>query len=275
MVIPVYNEAAALPACLDALSAQTVPPLEVIVVDNNSSDNSAAVAARYPFAKVLYEPRQGVVHARDRGFEAARGEIIGRIDADTKVRADWVENLQSIFAAKPKPIAVTGSVAYGHGFFVELAGKIDQFLRRRLARQLAPTIALQGANMALTKAAWEKVRSSVCRGKGHEDMDISIHLAAIGLTAYDERPQALISFRQSYASFLQFCKYALHAPEDYRRHNIAKSWHMYEIAGFVIIIYPLIAILGRGIDPRTNRFSWRYLWKTKHAVRVNPATFVD
>ncbi|HPG37472.1 MAG TPA: glycosyltransferase family A protein, partial [Candidatus Saccharibacteria bacterium] len=91
VVIPVYNEAAALPACLEALAGQTAPPFEVLVVDNNSTDDSVLVAARYPFVTVLHEKRQGVLHARSLGFTAARGDIIGRIDADTEVAPDWIK----------------------------------------------------------------------------------------------------------------------------------------------------------------------------------------
>ncbi|HYH36312.1 MAG TPA: glycosyltransferase family A protein, partial [Candidatus Saccharimonadales bacterium] len=79
IVIPVYNEAARLALCLEAIAGQTVVPHEVIVVDNNSTDDTRLVASRFDFVEILHEPRQGVVHARNRGFNAARGEIIARI----------------------------------------------------------------------------------------------------------------------------------------------------------------------------------------------------
>src|SRR5689334_10679087 len=97
IVIPVYNEAAQLGACLRAIAQQTVKPLEVIVVDNNSTDGTRAVAEAYDFVTVLEEPRQGVVHARSRGFDAARGDIIARIDADSILPADWLANVETVF----------------------------------------------------------------------------------------------------------------------------------------------------------------------------------
>jgi glycosyltransferase involved in cell wall biosynthesis len=90
LVIPVYNEESHLRGCLDAIAAQTVQPLEVIVVDNNSNDGTAAIAAAYPFVTLITIARQGVVYARDAGFDAAKGEIIGRIDADTHIAPDWL-----------------------------------------------------------------------------------------------------------------------------------------------------------------------------------------
>ena len=90
IVIPVYNEAEHLADCLNSIARQTTAPHEVIVVDNNSSDSSLAVALSFDFVSVITEPRQGVVHARNTGFNAAKGDLIGRIDADTVLPADWV-----------------------------------------------------------------------------------------------------------------------------------------------------------------------------------------
>ena len=274
-MIPVYNEAATLPACLEALAGQTAPPFEVLVVDNNSTDDSVLVAARYPFVTVLHEKRQGVLHARSLGFTAARGDIIGRIDADTEVATDWIKQLQQVFTEDSELLAMVGQMQYGYGKTGALVNWFDRFWRGRMARLLAPAVPLQGANMALTKSAWNRVKSDVCQGPGHEDIDLSYHLSRLGKTAHDERPIALIAFRQAYGSFWKFVPYVLQTPRDYRRHRVPGAWHMYEVALFVILVYPVLAILARGADPKTHRFSWRYIWSGKHEPRVNPATFVD
>ena len=143
VVIPVYNEAATLPACLEALAGQTVPPFEVLVVDNNSTDDSVLVAARYPFVTVLHEKRQGVLHARGRGFTAARGDIIGRIDADTEVAPDWIKQLQQVFTEDSELLAVVGQMQYGYGKTGALVNWFDRFWRGRMARLLAPAVPLQ------------------------------------------------------------------------------------------------------------------------------------
>src|SRR5688572_3020117 len=92
IVIPAYNEENHLRLCLEAVARQTVKPLEVIVVDNNSTDATAAIARSFPFVTLLSEKRQGPQPARDRGYNAAHGEIIGRLDADSIVALDWVES---------------------------------------------------------------------------------------------------------------------------------------------------------------------------------------
>src|SRR5579884_4992 len=97
LVIPVYNEAELLPLCLDSVAALKDKPDEVIVVDNNSSDQTAAIASSYSFVKLIKEPRQGVVHARSRGFNEATGDIIARIDGDSILPPDWTDRVKAVF----------------------------------------------------------------------------------------------------------------------------------------------------------------------------------
>src|SRR5581483_7315847 len=91
IVIPVFNEEDHIAACLSAIAAQTAAPDEVIVVDNNSSDKTPQIAASYPFVRLIKARKQGVLFARNKGFDAAKSDIIGRIDADSLLPSRWVE----------------------------------------------------------------------------------------------------------------------------------------------------------------------------------------
>ena len=83
IIVPAYNEAAYLGRALDSLLHQDYNGrYEVIVVDNNSTDGTAAIAAQYG-VPVVTEPQQGVCAARQRGVDCATGEIIISTDADT------------------------------------------------------------------------------------------------------------------------------------------------------------------------------------------------
>jgi glycosyltransferase involved in cell wall biosynthesis len=83
VVIPCYNGARYLPETLASVLRQTLPPHEVIVVDDGSTDDSAAVAASFgPPVRVLRQPNQGESVARNRGIDEARGNWIAFIDAD-------------------------------------------------------------------------------------------------------------------------------------------------------------------------------------------------
>src|SRR5665811_1498712 len=150
IVNPVYNEAEQLGACLAAIAAQTVMPCQVIVVDNNSTDNTAAIAETYAFVTLLREKRQGVVHARNRGFDAAAGDIIGRIDADTLLPPDCVASVQAVFN-DPTVDAVSGVALYYNVAAAPLFNALDLFFRRRLSWQLKDRVYLWGANMAMRR----------------------------------------------------------------------------------------------------------------------------
>lgn len=90
IVIPVYNGAEAVRACLDALLGQTYRNLEVICVDDGSTDTTWAVvqeyAARDSRIRGILQENAGVSAARNRGLDAATGEYVTFVDAD-----DWVE----------------------------------------------------------------------------------------------------------------------------------------------------------------------------------------
>jgi glycosyltransferase involved in cell wall biosynthesis len=81
VVIPAYNAAVFLPRCLESVFAQTLKPDEVIVVDDGSTDNSAALAAGLG-AKVISRRNGGLSAARNTGIQNASSEWIALLDAD-------------------------------------------------------------------------------------------------------------------------------------------------------------------------------------------------
>src|SRR5690606_38180984 len=89
VVIPARDDARHLDRCLRALATQTHPPWEVVVVDNASTDDTAAVARAHG-ARVVAEPRVGIPAAAATGYDAASGEVIARLDADSVPPPDWV-----------------------------------------------------------------------------------------------------------------------------------------------------------------------------------------
>ena len=99
VIVPVYNGASTLDACLRALAHQTVPrtSYEVIVVDDGSADASAAIAARHG-ARVVCQDHAGPAAARNRGARAAQGEILLFTDADCEPQPDWIEETLAPFA---------------------------------------------------------------------------------------------------------------------------------------------------------------------------------
>lgn len=183
IVIPAYNEERNIKACLDSIAAQTVPPDEVIVVDNNSTDKTAAIARRYRFVRLIKEKNQGIVFARDAGFNAARSDLIGRIDADTILPATWVAGALQFYERRGLDRALTGGVH----FYNLPASRFYSWLIEQAAFGLYRLILghhiLLGSNMVLPAKAWRSVKRSACRRNDiHEDIDLAIHLNRLGYT---------------------------------------------------------------------------------------------
>ena len=107
-IVCAYNEAQFLSACLHSLLAQTRPPDEIIVVDNASTDDTAAVASAVNGVLVIREPRRGLVVAREAARRAAHGDLLAYVDADCRVPLKWLERVERRFIRHRALVAVTG-----------------------------------------------------------------------------------------------------------------------------------------------------------------------
>jgi glycosyltransferase involved in cell wall biosynthesis len=108
IVVPVLNGAATLGDMLNALRQQTPTPndLEIIVVDNGSSDGTRAIADRFPVI-LLEERKRGPAAARNRGLSRARGEVVVHLDADTLPTRRWLAEILAPFC-DPRTVLVAG-----------------------------------------------------------------------------------------------------------------------------------------------------------------------
>jgi glycosyltransferase involved in cell wall biosynthesis len=82
VVIPCFNQAHFLPEAIESVHAQTHARVELVVVDDGSSDNTAAVVDRYPAARCLRQENQGLSGARNAGLREANGAHVVFLDAD-------------------------------------------------------------------------------------------------------------------------------------------------------------------------------------------------
>jgi glycosyltransferase involved in cell wall biosynthesis len=274
IVIPVYNEAGRLADCLQAISHLKVKPLEVLVVDNNSTDSTVAVARQFDFVTILHEKRQGVTHARNRGFDAAKGDIIARIDADTLVSPQWTAQISRLFEA-PTVAAVTGAISYYDVALHQVIDKFDLFIRSWLARHMPGRVFLLGANMALRRSAWQAVRPYVCnQTRLHEDLDLAVHLAEVGQrVVYTPELIVGVSGRRADTNAKEFYEYLMLSPQTYGYHAALEYRYLYPVILLVMVLYIPLRMLFRGYNMQTGRFSWRLLMASTPPARVNPATF--
>lgn len=116
VIICTYNRADLLSICLEYLTQQTLDKqyYEIIVVDNNSSDDTPNVVKNFmkqhTTLSYTYEPKQGLSHARNRGWREAKGEYVAYIDDETKTSPAWLINAKRIIETQ-KPHVFGG--AYG------------------------------------------------------------------------------------------------------------------------------------------------------------------
>lgn len=188
VVIPCRDDAQLLAACLDALAAQTRPADQVIVVDNDSSDDSAAVA-RAAGATVAFEPRVGIWPAAAHGYDLADADIIARIDADSRPHPDWVERIERAFVEDPTLGVLTGGAEfYGVGRLRAYLGAHWYIGGGRVWVGAWLGIPLVfGSNFAMRREIWRRVRTRVKRDhpRIHDDLDLTIHLRASDNVRWD------------------------------------------------------------------------------------------
>lgn len=181
VVIPCRNDATFLAACLDALAAQDRQPDRIVVVDNDSSDDTADVA-RASGAEVVSETIPGIWPAAARGYDAAMvdAQIIARLDADSRPHPDWVARLEQEFLADPALGVLTGGAEfYGTNALVRYLGAHWYIGGGRFWVNLWLGIPLvYGSNFAMRTEIWQRVRTEVDRHNAriHDDLDLTIRL---------------------------------------------------------------------------------------------------
>lgn len=178
VVIPVRNDAAMLTTALESLQRQHRPPDEIVVVDNGSSDASATVA-RDAGARVIPEPVRGIPSAASTGYDAARGDVIARIDADTICRPDWLARIQRRFGGEPDLDLLTGDARfYGASELVHRLG--EALYIGGMYWAVTPCLGhppVFGSNFAMRREVWNELSGEVHRENGiHDDLDLSFHV---------------------------------------------------------------------------------------------------
>jgi 1,2-diacylglycerol 3-alpha-glucosyltransferase len=116
LIIPAYNEEKYIGKCLEyAIKNSHGTLLEIIVIDNASTDRTKQIAESYPGIRVVTEEKKGLTRARQRGYLEAKGDILAYIDADTQMPKGWVETISREFSNnknKETVVCVSGPCLY-------------------------------------------------------------------------------------------------------------------------------------------------------------------
>lgn len=249
IVIPAYNEESVIRQCLVAAIYQSVPAHEIIVVDNLSTDRTAAMVQQMqreyvesPIILLRQELDQGLIPTRNFGLDHATGDVLGRIDADSVIEPDWVEQVQRAFQDRTVQ-AATGPVVYYDMPMRRFGLKADDKMRQlmlKLGKQQYHF--LFGSNMALRATAWQIIRTETCRDERdemHEDIDLSLHLADHDLKIqYWPEMVSGMSARRLEDSPRDYRYYVTRFDRTYKAHNVHKMALKAPMVVFFSVYFP-------------------------------------
>lgn len=183
VIVPAYNEEKYIGKCLRSLKNQKFKlPYEIIVVNNNSQDNTAKVA-RKEGVKVVFERAKGISAARQRGFDAAKADIVAQTDADTTPDRYWLDEIYTVLSSNKDLIGVSGP-SYSLNYKNDFRAKITRFVFDALAFKIAPIVlgngTFRGHNVAFKKDALLKVGGYRKEVQYLDDADLNIRLRNVG-----------------------------------------------------------------------------------------------
>lgn len=197
VVIPAFNEEKNISAALSSLTKQTYKKkFEVIVVDNNSTDNTSMIVKKFKSSlprglmsiRLFVEKSQGRGYAKAKGAKEANGEILAYLDADTRATPSWLYQIDAAFKNQ-SVVAVTGPWRV----YDLPAGFTKSFLHHfQEAGQLPYRILfghfwLNGMNMAFRASTYKKAGGFDTRLNVHDDIDLTHRLRAYGKIAYNPK----------------------------------------------------------------------------------------
>jgi glycosyltransferase involved in cell wall biosynthesis len=114
VIIPVYNNGSQLSRCIDSCLAQTYCDLEIIIVNDGSTDNSESIALSYKEkdsrVKVVTKQNEGLPLARRRGFDESSGAFIFHLDSDDYIETDAIEILLKRMRKEDAEMAIGGTL---------------------------------------------------------------------------------------------------------------------------------------------------------------------
>jgi glycosyltransferase involved in cell wall biosynthesis len=202
IVIPAYNEAEYLGDCLTSVLAEiqrtaNSGEIEVLVIDNASTDHTCQVARGFPAVRVVSEPLKGLTRARQKGLSEARGNALAFVDADTRMPPGWIDRVLRAFETDPLAVCVSGPyIYYDASSFNRVLVKLYWRLLAKPAYWITGYMAV-GGNFTVSKEALLQIGGfDTTIAFYGEDTNIARRLAAVGEVRFHLRLPIYTSARR-------------------------------------------------------------------------------
>lgn len=179
VIVPAYNEQDFIKRCLESLSIELLKNDEIIVVDNNSTDNTEKVVREYSTkdSRVQYmkESNQGTMYARKKGFDHAKGSFVATVDSDSIVLNGWRDGMLGGI----QRLKVDAVSSYGYLDMKQIP-RTNYFLTNKILYRIFPFMLgtpafLFGSNMLMKRSAWNAISDKVRLEKRiWDDVEITI-----------------------------------------------------------------------------------------------------
>lgn len=196
LIVPAYNEAERISETLKGLLEQDYSAVEIVVVDNNSKDETYSIAKTFD-VKVVKEYQQGYIFAVNRGVSEVDADYIAICDADTLYPKSWVSKMVAAFDKQSDAVAVYGTAStYDASYFQNKLNKVfyTAFLKFSKLCGLHNT---SGFNFMIKKAVYEKVGGYDPKYKKMSpDIELGKRLNQQGLIVFDPKIEVASSFRR-------------------------------------------------------------------------------
>jgi len=271
IIVPVYNGERVIEGLLGTLLRDDRGDLEVIAVDDGSTDGTFAVLSKYRVRAIRLERNQGIAHARNAGLDAADAECAAFVDADCVVPEGWAENMVSEFKklrqADKKIAAMSGQVLpFEDDFAGRLAAYVEhwEYLGGKPEARLKLSTSCCICDMEALRTTGKFDESLTV----DEDRELALRMVSNGYTVFYD-PRVSVRHRHDRTSVKAIISHQFFWGE---KTGLINEWRYREIRGLwflrfiknpavYLIAAPLLcAILTFRIVARVFREDKRVVW---------------
>lgn len=221
VVIPARNAARTLPGTLESLAAQPeLAELEVVVVEDGSTDQTAGLVGRFPWCRIVYQAGSGAAAARNRGLRETSGPLVLFLDADCAAAPDWVGQMVRPLNENQDLGGTVGRFVSSQKNWVARLTQLDLDARYRRMDRFRDTDFVNTATCAFRRSTLGPDPFDESFAK-LEDIELSFRLAKQGVRMRYV-PEAVVEHRHPERLWLHVRRrfqYGRHTPALYRRHS--------------------------------------------------------